>query len=75
MTIPELQQEINRLVDEYLKLVNPTKDEVQTALGMLTDDPLNDIHEICNPDNTSGKLLIADEVVVMREIEEEEKNV
>jgi len=73
MTIPEIQRQIAELAEQYFKLVNPTIEELTTAREMLTDDSLNDIHGIVDVDSAVGQILIADEVVVMREIEEEEQ--
>ena len=70
--LAELDRQIIELINLRWKLVNPTVDEVKQAYSMLTDDTLNTCYEVMDEDNPVGRWLIPDEVLVIRQWEDED---
>lgn len=69
-TAEQINDQINQLVMEYWQLVKPTDKELRDAKERLTEDPLNDLSEIVNADDSVSSLLILEEIICVREMEQ-----
>jgi hypothetical protein len=70
--LAEFDRRIEQLIEERWKLVNPTFEEVDKAHDVLTDDWFNSIG-LVDIDNSIGRWLIPDEVLLHRRYQLEDE--
>lgn len=71
--IKELDEQITALINEYYELVAPTEAENEEAADLVADDK-DEANCLVDPVATVGKLYLADNVVMYREMMSENEN-
>ena len=68
--IKEVDEQINKLSTEYYQLVAPTVAESQEAEDLLWDDLKAEAECLLDPQSTLGRIYLADNALMYREIVE-----
>jgi chemotaxis signal transduction protein len=71
--VDEIYIQLGKLSCEFQQIVNPTEEDIQSAVEMLTDDPYNDIQSIVTWEDSLGQIMILQQILDDREFEEEDE--
>jgi chemotaxis signal transduction protein len=71
--VDEIYIQLGKLSCEFQQIVNPTEEDIQSAVEMLTDDPYNNIQSVVTWEDSLGQIMILQQILDDREFEEEDE--